>query len=51
MTLGRNSSFVGQKLIMKDFMFFKKINLWNSSIARNKINSSLDHLISYPSIT
>ena len=48
---GRNSSFVIQKLIMQHFHVFQKINLQNFSITRNKINSSSDLLISYPSIT
>ena len=48
---GRNSSFVIQELIMKHFHVFQKINLQNFSITWNKINSSLDVLISYPSIT
>ena len=48
---GRNSSFVIQELIMQNFYVFQKINLQNFSITWNKINSSSDLLISYPSIT
>ena len=40
-----------KELIMQDFHIFQKINLRNSSISWNKINSSSDLLISYPSIT
>ena len=48
---GRNSSFVIQDLIMQNFYFFQKINLQNFSITWNKINSSSDLRISYPSNT
>ena len=47
----RNSSFVIQELIMQHFCVFQKINLQNFSVTQNKINSSSDLLISYPSIT
>ena len=48
----RNSSFVIQGTHHVEVLcFFQKINLRNSSITRNKINNSLDLLISYPSIT
>ena len=46
-----NSSFVIQELIIQHFCVFQKINLRNFSVTWNKINSSSDHLISYPSIT
>ena len=46
-----NSSFVIQELIMQLFCVFQKINLHNFSVTWNKINSSSDLLISYPSIT
>ena len=48
---GRNSSFVIQDLIMLHFYVFQKINLLNSGVTQNNINSSSDLLISYPSIT
>ena len=48
---GGNSSFVIQELIMQHFYVFQKINLQNFSVTWNKINSSLDLLISYLSIT
>ena len=49
---GRNSSFVIQGTHhIECLCFFQKINLWNSSITRNKINNSSDLLISYSSIT
>ena len=48
---GRNSSFVIQELIMQHFYVFQKINLQNFSITWNKINSSSNLVISYPSIT
>ena len=41
-----NSSFVIQELIMQHFCVFQKINLQNSSVTWNKINSSSDLLIS-----
>jgi hypothetical protein len=46
-----NSSFVMQELIMQHFLGFQKVNLQNSSVTRNMINSSSDLLISYLSIT
>ena len=46
-----NSSFVIQELIMQNFCIFQKMNLQNFSVTWNKINNSLDRLISYPSIT
>jgi hypothetical protein len=46
---GRNSSFIIQELIIAFFYVFQKINLQNFSV--NKINSSSDFLISYPSVT
>ena len=48
---GWNLSFIIQELIMQDFYVFQKINLQNFSITWNKINNSLDLLISYLSIT
>jgi hypothetical protein len=48
-SFGRNLSFVIQELIMI-FKFSKDKSL-KLSIARNKINSISDFLISYPSIT
>ena len=36
---------------MQDFYVFQKINFQNFSVTWNKINRSLDLLISYPSIT
>ena len=48
---GGNSSFVIQEFIVYHFCVFQKINLWNFSVTWNKINSSSDLLISYPSIT
>jgi hypothetical protein len=47
---GRNLSFLIQELIMKHF-YVSKRNLQNFGITWNKINNSLDLLISYPSIT
>ena len=48
---GGNSSFVIQELIMQHFfVFFQKVNLQNFTVTMNKINSSSDLLISYPSI-
>ena len=46
-----NSNFVIQELIMQYFCVFQTINLQNFSFTWNKINSSSDLLISYPSIT
>ena len=47
---GRNSNFVIQELTMLPFYVFQKKSL-EFSVTWNKINSSLDLLISYPSIT
>ena len=40
-----------KELIIQNFCVFQKINLQNFSVTWNKINNSLDLLISYPSIT
>ena len=47
---GWNLSFVIQELIIA-FLCFLKVNLQNFSVTWNKINSSSNLLISYPSIT
>ena len=46
-----NSSFVIHELIMQYFCVFQKVNLQNFSVTQNRINSSSNILISYPSIT